>query len=82
MAGEEHSGPAGRDLPEQLGHVGDRDRVEAGDRLVEHQEVGLVDQRRDELHALLVAVVPSRVDAVVGSIGKAEALEPGHVHAP
>ena len=36
-------------------HHVDGDRVEPGERLVEHEHVGVVHQRRGELHALLVA---------------------------
>ena len=36
-------------------HHVDRDGVEAGERLVEHQDLGVVDERRGQLHALLVA---------------------------
>ena len=53
----------------------DRDRVEPGERLVEHEQLGLVDERRDQLDALLVAV-RQRVEAVVRPIGEAEPFEP------
>ena len=55
-------------------HV-DADRVEAGERLVEHEQLGVVDERRRQLDALLVAE-RQRLDAVVGALGDAEPLEP------
>jgi hypothetical protein len=42
-------------LPEHLEHHVDRHRVEAGERLVEHQHVRVVHQRRGDLRPLLVA---------------------------
>ena len=44
------------DLGEQLGQGGDGERVESGERLVEDEQLWLVDQRGDQLDALLVAV--------------------------
>ena len=42
-------------LLEDAAHHIDRDGVQAGERLVEHEQVGVVDQRRPQLDALLVA---------------------------
>ena len=50
-------------------------RVEPGERLVEHEQVRLVDQCRDQLDALLVAV-GQRVHAIARPVGQAEPLEP------
>ena len=56
VAGEQHRRAGGGDLGEQLGHGAHGDRIETGERLVEHEQVGLVDERGDQLDALLVAV--------------------------
>ena len=45
----------GGGLPEHLGHEVHRHRVEAGERLVEHDDVGVVHESGGELHPLLVA---------------------------
>ena len=52
------------------------DRIQAGERLVEHQQVRLVHQGGDQLDPLLVAV-RQRVQAVRRPLGQAEALQPG-----
>ena len=56
VAGEQHRRAGRRDLGEQVGHAGHGEGIEAGERLVEHQQVGLVDQGGDQLDTLLVAV--------------------------
>ena len=76
VAGEQHGCARCSDLCEQLAHVGDRDRVEPGERLVEHEQIGFVDECRDQLHALLVAV-RQRIETVTCPVGEAEPLEPG-----
>ena len=50
-------------------------RVEAGERLVEHEHVGPVDQRADQLHPLLVAE-REVLELVAGPVGEAELAEP------
>ena len=55
-------------------HV-DADRVEAGERLVEHEQLRVVHERGRELHALLVAE-RERLHAVAGALGEAEPLDP------
>ena len=55
MAGEEHRDAGRRAAAQQRGHDVDGDRVEAAERLVEHEQVGVVDERRGDLGALLVA---------------------------
>jgi hypothetical protein len=74
MTGEQHR-HAARDLGAQhpAQHV-DTDRVEAGERLVEHQQLRAMHERRRELHALLVAE-RQRLQLVARAIGQAEALE-------
>ena len=52
-------------------HV-DADRVEAGERLVEHEQLRVVHERGGELHALLVAE-RERLDAVAGALARARA---------
>ena len=56
MAGEEHGRTAGGLVAEHPGERVHGDRVEAGERLVEDEQLGLVHERRRELGALLVAV--------------------------
>src|SRR5699024_11074164 len=55
VGGEQHRDPAGRVLAQQVDHRVHRHRVEAGERLVEDQEVGPADHGRGDLHALLIA---------------------------
>src|SRR3954468_20914776 len=75
VAGEHdrHAGP--RALAQHLAQHVDADRVEAGERLVEHEQLGVVRERRAELRALLVAE-RERLRAPLGDLGEAEALEP------
>jgi hypothetical protein len=56
-------------------HVGD-DRVQPGERLVQHQQVRVVHERGGELHALLIAL-RELLDPGVGPLGQAEPLQPG-----
>ena len=51
------------------------ERVEPGERLVEDEQLRLVQQRGRELRALLVAV-RELLDLRIGAIGEAEPLEP------
>ena len=65
--------PRARDLlvqgaAERVDAVG----VEAGEGLVEDQQVGLVDQRQRQLHPLLVAE-RERLDRLVGALARAPA---------
>ena len=79
MAGEQHRraicGPAGQ----QPGHGLHGNRIQAGKRLVQHQQVRFVHQRGDQLNPLLVTVRQG-VQAVRRPFGQAETLQPG-VHA-
>ena len=75
MAGEQDRGAAGSLAAEHLGEGSHRERVEPGKGLVEHEEVGLVQQRRRELGALLVSV-GELLDFRRGAVGEAEPLEP------
>ena len=56
MAGEHHGDPGAGPLGQDLGHVVDTARVQAGERLVEHEQLRVVHQRGGQLHPLLVAV--------------------------
>ena len=56
---------------EDLGEGVDGHRVEAGERLVEHEDVGLVDQRADQLDALLVAE-REVLQLVAGAVGQTD----------
>jgi hypothetical protein len=55
VAGEQHRGPLRGQAGQQLGHGLQGDRVLAGERLVEYQQVRLVDQGGDQLNPLLVS---------------------------
>ena len=72
---EQHRRPAPGLGDEHLGQRVDGDRVEPGERLVEHQDVGLVDQRADQLHPLLVAE-REVLELVAGAIGEAQLGQP------
>ena len=75
VAGEEDGGAAGRLVAEHLRERAHRDRVEAGERLVEDEQLRLVHQRRRELRPLLVAV-RELLDLRVGAVGETEPLQP------
>ena len=75
VAGEEDCRAASRLAPQHLGERVHGDRVEPGERLVEHEQVRLVQERNGELGALLVAV-RELVEPGVGAVGETEPLEP------
>ena len=56
VAGEDDPDAGRRPLAEDLGHRRDAERVEPAERLVEDEQLRVVDERRAELDALLVAV--------------------------
>ena len=69
----EHDADAGRRaLAEDLRHRRDADRVEARERLVEDEQLRIVDERRAELDALLVAV-RQLLELVAGPVARARA---------
>ena len=75
VAGEhDRRSPVGL-LPQDGGQHVDPHRVEAGEGLVEHQQVGPVDEGRRQLHPLLVAE-GQVVDLVPGPVGHAQPLDP------
>ena len=55
MAGEDDRHAGGGVLGQHAGEHVDADGVEAGERLVEHEQLGVVHERGGELDALLVA---------------------------
>jgi hypothetical protein len=75
VAGEDDRHPGARPFAQDLAEDVDADGVEAGERLVEHEELGVVDERRAELRPLLVAE-RQRLRAAVGDVGEPEAVEP------
>ena len=79
VAREQHGRAVGGDLGEQVGHGGDGERVETRERFVEDEQLGLVDQRGDQLHPLLVAVRQG-VEPVPRPGRQAQPVEP-HVDA-
>jgi hypothetical protein len=56
VTGEQHTASSARSFDEHLTDRVDSPRVEAGERLVEDQQLGVVNERGGELHPLLVAV--------------------------
>ena len=74
MAGEHDGHARGGVLGQHAAEHVDADRVQAGERLVEHQQLRVVDERRRELDALLVAE-RERLGPVAGSVGNAEELD-------
>ncbi len=75
MRAEDDRHPARRPLEQDLAEHVHPDRVEAGERLVEDQELGVVHQRGRELGALLVAV-GQLVQTRPAAVTEAEPLEP------
>jgi hypothetical protein len=75
MAREDDADTGGSPLAKDLGHRRDPDRVEPGERLVEDEQLRIVDERGTELDALLVAV-RQLLQLCLRPIGEPEALEP------
>ena len=63
MRGEEHRHALVGQLAQHAAEHVDADRVEPGERLVEHEQLRPVHERDAELHALLVAE-RERLDAI------------------
>ena len=76
VAGEDDRHALGRALGEHAAHHVDAGRVETGERLVEHEHLGVVHERDAELDALLVAE-RERLHLVAGALGEPEPLDPG-----
>jgi len=76
LVAREHHGHVGRRaLVQHLAHGIDRLRVEAGERLVEHEHQRVEHKGRGQLHALLVAVAQA-LDVVPRAILQAEPVQP------
>ena len=75
MRGEQDRHAACRLLTQHTGQQVADDRIEAGERLVEHEELGLMHERRRELHPLLVAL-RQLLDPRAGAVAETEPLEP------
>ncbi len=75
VAREEHRGAVPGSLHEHRGEGVDGHRIEAGEGLVEDQDVRLVHQRGGQLDALLVSQ-RQRLDAVVTPVGDAQRRDP------
>ena len=74
VAGEEDGGTSGGLFADHLAECLDADRVETGEGLVEHEQIGVVGERDDELDALLVAV-GELLEAGAGAVRESEAIE-------
>ena len=81
VAREQHAAPGGSLVDEHGAHGVDPDGVEPRQGLVEHEELGLVDQGGGQLHPLLVAERQG-LELVGGTVGHAELLEPTQRRAP
>ena len=75
MAAEQHRWPRANSVEEDLLHVLDGHRIEARERFVEDQQVGLVHERDRQLHALLVAARQC-LHLVVGAVVDVDAFHP------
>ena len=75
VAGEQHRGAAGRLAAENVGHGAHGNGIESGERLVEDEQLRLMDERGRELHPLLVAVRELLHGRAV-AVGETEPLEP------
>jgi len=80
MAREDDCGTARRFAAQDLGEGTDGEWVETGERLVEDEQLRLVNQRRRKLRALLVAV-RELLELRVRATFEAEALEPARCRA-
>ena len=81
VAGEEDSRAASRLAPQNLGERVYGDRVEPGERLVEHEHIRFVQECNRELCALLVAM-RELVEPGIGAVGEPEPLEPPSCRSP
>ncbi len=69
------------ELEERLAEEGDVDGIETGERLVHEQDRRVVEDRRDQLDLLLVALA-ELFGLALGQVGHAQAMEPGEGVAP
>ena len=77
VAGKDHPDPGPRALLDHLRHRPDADRVEAGERLVEDEQLGVMGEGDGQLDPLLVAV-RQLFELRLGPIGQAHPLQPAH----
>ena len=75
VAGEDDGGASPRLLHHHFAERLHSQRVQARERLVEHQQLGVVQQRRGELHTLLVAV-RQLLQLRLRAVAEAEAVQP------
>ena len=74
VAGEQHGRAGGRAILEHVDDDLDGERVESGERLVEHEDLGVVHECGGDLRALLVAE-RELLDRVAGALGESESLK-------
>ncbi len=75
VAAEHDPDPGPGTFVDDLGHRRDADRVEAGERLVEHEQLRVVGQRYGQLDALLIAV-RKLLDLRLRTVAETHPLEP------
>ena len=75
VAGEDDPDAGRGPLPDDLGHRRDPDRVETRERLVEDEQLGVVDERGRQLDPLLVAV-RQLLELRLRPVGETHPLEP------
>jgi len=81
MAREDDGDSCVRPFAEDVRHHVDGDRVEPGERLVEHEDVRTEDESGGQLDTLLVAQA-ERLEIVVGPVLQPEAIKPAHGRDP
>ena len=74
VGGEQDGHATGGVLAQQVDHRGHGHRVEPGERLVEHEQLGTTDHGGGDLHALLVAQ-RERLELVVQALAQSEPVE-------
>ncbi len=75
MAGEDDAHTAGRQIAQRLGQRLDGQGIETGEGLVEHGDLGIVDEGGGELNSLLIAVA-QLLELGVGTVAQSEPLQP------
>jgi hypothetical protein len=75
MAGEQHRSAGSRNVTQQVGHGSDRERIETGERLIENEQIRVVDKCGDKLDALLITV-RERVEPIFRTGRKTQSIEP------
>src|SRR5262245_53176512 len=75
MGREDNADTGGRPVAQDLSHRRDADRIEAGEWLVEHEQLRVVDERSAKLDALLIAV-RERLELVLLAVAEPQPLQP------